>query len=52
MKLEDFLDRLKNANLDNIYIKPNIPLDKARNAIKSYAKELSYDDIIILVDDT
>ncbi len=52
MKLEDFLDRLKNANLYNIYIKPNIPLDKARNAIKSYARELSYDDIIILVDDT
>lgn len=52
MKLEDFLDRLKNANLDNIYIKPNIPLDKAINAIKSYARELSYDDIIILVDDT
>lgn len=52
MKLEDFLDRFKNANLDNIYIKPNIPLDKAINAIKSYARELSYDDIIILVDDT
>lgn len=37
---------------DKIYIKPRIPRDKARNAILSYAENLDYDDIVVLIDDT
>lgn len=37
---------------DKIYIKPRIPRDKARNAILSYAEDLDYDDIVVLIDDT
>ena len=49
--LLDFVDlRLRNAG--NIHIKPSIPRDKAMNAIKTYAGYLTYDDIVILIDDT
>jgi len=37
---------------DKIYVKPRIPRDKANNAISSYAEELNYDDIVVLIDDT
>lgn len=37
---------------EKIYIKPRIPRDKARNAILSYAEDLNYDDIVVLIDDT
>lgn len=49
--LLDFVDlRLRNAG--NIHIKPAIPRDKAMNAINTYAGYLTYDDIVILIDDT
>lgn len=49
--LLDFVDlRLRNAG--NIHIKPSIPRDKAMNAINTYAGYLTYDDIVILIDDT
>jgi hypothetical protein len=34
------------------FVFPNIPLNKASSAIQSYAKYISIDDIIILIDDT
>ncbi|WP_449117793.1 hypothetical protein [Pseudomonas viridiflava] len=37
---------------DKIYVKPRIPKDKARNAILAYAEDITYDDIIVLIDDT
>lgn len=38
--------------LEKIYFKPNIPLKKSQNAIKSYAHNVKHDEIEILLDDT
>lgn len=34
------------------YCSPNIPIDKAMNAISSYANSISVEDIVFLFDDT
>lgn len=54
MKFSDFLDAdsYDFSRSDKIYIKPNVPLDKARNAIGEYCGGVSYDDVVVLIDDT
>lgn len=48
----DFLGVPLTRGAEKIYVKPNIPFDKAKNALDSYASYLTYEDIIVLVDDT
>lgn len=39
-------------DLENVYIYPNIPRKKLVNAINSYAHSLSFDDVLLQIDDT
>lgn len=41
-----------NCNGDRVYVKPHIPHKKANNAIEAYAYGVSYDDIIVLFDES
>src|SRR5689334_311528 len=35
-----------------IFFAPNIPIDKQKHALKSYADEAVFEDILLLIDDT
>lgn len=51
MNLNELFKNFKSED-GNIYVKPNIPPNKAKNAIASYASDILPKDIIVLVDET
>lgn len=51
-KLPEYLKKMKAIVDSNVFVAPNIPIAKLRNAINSYAPMLNPRDVLLLVDDT
>lgn len=49
---EELIKHMSDYQDSHIFYPPNIPVKKLNNAMNTYAKEASKDDIMVLVDDT